>query len=198
MSFLHRFWNIIRFFFIDCNDSLVRLTGSRDFRLERVAVNVCRGGNLQMLAGPVLLLFGAAVFAAAWTYEIGELRRMGPGYFPMLLGATLCLFAALIALQDAKDRISSGRRARRTIRSGTGNRFQWRPRILPLFAILLFAMLLETAGFVPAVIAAVATAGFAERSNSSLAIAVIAAATAIFTSTVFVYLLGIPFRLFAV
>lgn len=50
----------------------------------------------------------------------------------------------------------------------------------------------------PAVVASVAAAGFAERSNSPFVIAVIAAVTAVFTSVVFVHLLGIPLRLFAV
>ena len=69
---------------------------------------------------------------------------------------------------------------------------------MPLLAILLFASLLESAGLVPAVVASVAAAGFAERSNSPFVIAVIAAVTAVFTSVVFVHLLGIPLRLFAV
>ena len=151
-----------------------------------------------MIAGSALILFGAAVFLAAWNYEIGELRRMGPGYFPMLLGATLCVFAALIALQGAKDRILNGNHAGRKLDSGAILRFRWRPLVMPLLAILLFATLLETAGFVPAVIASVAAAGLAERSNRPAQIAIIAVVTAIFTSVVFVYLLGIPLRLLVI
>ena len=151
-----------------------------------------------MIASCALFLFGAAVSVAAWNYEIGELRRMGPGYFPMLLGATLCLFAVLIALQDAKDRILNSKLARRTLDSGAILRFRWRALVMPLLAILLFATLLETAGFIPAVIASVAAAGCAERSNRPAQIAIIAAVTAIFTSVVFVYLLGTPMRLLVV
>ena len=151
-----------------------------------------------MIAGSALFLFGAAVFLAAWNYEIGELRRMGPGYFPMLLGATLCIFAVLIALQGAKDRILNGKYAGRMLDSDAILRFRWRPLVMPLLAILLFATLLETAGFVPAVIASVAAAGSAEHSNGPAQIAIIAVVTAIFTSVLFVYLLGIPLRLLVI
>lgn len=149
-----------------------------------------------MKAGLPLFAFGAAVFAASWSYEIGELRRMGPGYFPMLLGAVLCIFAFLIVLQDARERLAGGRRAERPETPAVRLGVVWRPVVLPLAAVVLFAALLETAGLFPAVVASVAVAGFAERSNKPVTVLVIAVATAIFVSAVFVYALGIPLRLF--
>ena len=151
-----------------------------------------------MKAGLPLLAFGAAVFAASWSYEIGELRRMGPGYFPMLLGAALCVFAVLIVLQDARARLAGGSEADRPASPPGHLRHLGRSAILPLAAILLFAVLLETAGLFPAVVASVAAAGFAERSNKLLTVLAIAVATAIFVSVVFVYALGIPLRLFVI
>ena len=150
-----------------------------------------------MKAGLPLLAFGAAVFAASWSYEIGELRRMGPGYFPMLLGAVLCIFAVLIVVQDARERPAGDRRAERPEEPASPLGRIWRPVIMPLAAVVLFAALLETAGLFPAVVASVAAAGFAERDNEPLTVLVVAIATAIFVSVVFVYLLGIPLRLFA-
>ena len=149
-----------------------------------------------MKAGLPLFAFGAAVFAASWSYEIGELRRMGPGYFPMLLGAVLCVFAVLIVLQDVRERLAGGRQSDRPAIPAARPGHVWRPVILPLAAILLFAALLNSAGLVPAVVACVAAAGFAERSNKPLTVLVIAVATAIFVSAVFVHALGIPLRLF--
>ena len=149
-----------------------------------------------MKAGLPLFAFGAAVFAASWSYEIGELRRMGPGYFPMLLGAVLCIFALLIVLQDARERLTGERRTERPENPAVRLGHVWRPVVLPLAAVVLFAALLETAGLFPAVVASVAVAGFAERSNKPVTVLVIAVATAIFVSAVFVYALGIPLRLF--
>ena len=149
-----------------------------------------------MKAGLPLLAFGGAVFAASWSYEIGELRRMGPGYFPMLLGAALCVFAVLIILQDGRKRLTGGRRAESPETPAVRLGRAWRPVVLPLAAVVLFAAILETAGLFPAVVASVAAAGFAERSNRPLTVLVIAVATAVFVSAVFVYALGIPLRLF--
>ena len=147
------------------------------------------------MASAALFLFGAAVFIASWSYEIGQLRRMGPGYFPMLLGATLCVLAVLIALQEMKERRTRDGSAHGMAPSLAIPWLSWRPLLLPLLAILLFAALLETVGLVPAVIASVLTAGFAERSNAPFVIVAIAILTAVFTSVVFVHLIGIPFRL---
>ena len=149
-----------------------------------------------MKAGIPLFLFGAVVFVASWSYEIGQLRRMGPGYFPMLLGATLCLFAVLISLQDVWKGIARDTPSEAPILPSVHPRQIWRPLLLPLFAILLFASLLNTAGLVPAVIASVTCAGLAERSNSIRSVVAIAFATAVFTALVFVYGLGVPLRLF--
>lgn len=157
-----------------------------------------RDGHGHRGASAALFLFGAAVIFLSWSYEIGELRRMGPGYFPMLLGVTLCVFAILIAVQDAKKRKARNESPVETMQPLAVLRVRWRPLFMPLLAILLFASLLESAGLVPAVVASVTAAGFAERSNSPFVIAVIAAVTAVFTSVVFVHLLGIPLRLFAV
>ena len=150
-----------------------------------------------MKAGLPLFAFGAVVFAASWSYEIGELRRMGPGYFPMLLGAVLCIFAVLIVLEDArKRRLTRARRVARPETPAVRLGDVWRPVALPLAAVVLFAALLESAGLFPAVVACVAAAGFAEPGNRLPTVLVIAIATAIFVSAVFVYALGIPLRLF--
>jgi hypothetical protein len=43
-------------------------------------------------AGLMFVAFGAAFALGARAYRIGEAARMGPGYFPLVLG---CLLAAL-------------------------------------------------------------------------------------------------------
>lgn len=154
-----------------------------------------RGG---WIAGAVLFVFGASVFAASWSYEIGSLRRMGPGYFPMLLGAVLCGFALLILWQDLKNATTKTPNVSAQACEPVREHGIWRPAFMPLVAILLFAVLLETAGLVPAVFACVTVAGLAEPNNSLPAVLAIAAAATVLVSAVFVYALGIPLRLFVV
>ena len=52
-----------------------------------------------LLGGLAMLAIGA--FAAIYAYqnlEIGELARMGPGFFPLVLGSALAVLGLLIAL----------------------------------------------------------------------------------------------------
>jgi hypothetical protein len=52
-----------------------------------------------ILAGALFLLAGVAVFLLAGQYPVGDAARMGPGYFPRLLGGALALLGlAVIAV----------------------------------------------------------------------------------------------------
>ncbi|NBS72532.1 MAG: tripartite tricarboxylate transporter TctB family protein, partial [Betaproteobacteria bacterium] len=45
------------------------------------------------------LMFGVVGIAFAWgatNYTVGSAARMGPGYFPLLLGVILAIFGAII------------------------------------------------------------------------------------------------------
>jgi hypothetical protein len=48
-----------------------------------------------LLTGAVFVAFGLAFAVASATYEVGTPQRMGPGYFPLVLGG-LVFFAATI------------------------------------------------------------------------------------------------------
>ncbi len=83
------------------------------------------------------LLFTTVGGAFAWgarDYEIGSAARMGPGYFPLMLGLLLVLLGIAITIKSF-----SGPGA------GSGDRigaFAWRPLLLVLLANLLFGVLL--------------------------------------------------------
>lgn len=52
-----------------------------------------------ILGGLILAAIGAgAVVWAAMYYDMGTLRRMGPGFFPVVLGAALFLLGLVVAL----------------------------------------------------------------------------------------------------
>lgn len=138
-----------------------------------------------------LFLIGAAVSIGAFSYEVGALRRMGPGYFPLLLGIALCLLSGLVLFEDRGSRDQSAYVSSHVwLRHG-------RALLFPLGGILLFAALIKAAGFLPAVFACTLLAGFADRTNRPVPLVLIAVVVAIFAATVFVFGLGIPVRLFA-
>lgn len=148
--------------------------------------------RVDLLTGAILLAFGAAVCAGSLEYDLGSLRRMGPGYAPLLLGAILCMLSVAILASSFRRAQPAKRRQREAPNKGV-----LRPLILLPLSILSFAFLLEQAGFAPAVFVAVTMAGLAERRNRLGVILLIAAATVLFTAAVFVYALGIPVRLVA-
>ena len=61
------------------------------------------GGGLMLLLGVGILLQGA-------TYQVGTLSHMGPGFFPVALGAILALVG--VAIFFTAEKIGSARRRR--------------------------------------------------------------------------------------
>ncbi|WP_372841291.1 tripartite tricarboxylate transporter TctB family protein [Phaeovulum sp.] len=93
--------------------------------------------DIHDLAGGALLA-AVGLFVALYAveqYEIGSLRRMGPGFFPAVLGGVLALLGLIIAL-PAWARI------------GQWERIAWKEAAAVLAAILVFAAGLERAGLV--------------------------------------------------
>jgi hypothetical protein len=48
-------------------------------------------------AGALMMLIGLIVMNEGRTYQLGTLQRMGPGYFPVVLGVILVFLGILIA-----------------------------------------------------------------------------------------------------
>ncbi|OWY15092.1 hypothetical protein B6V72_00360 [Thioclava sp. F34-6] len=102
------------------------------------------------LAGGVLLA-AIGLFVTLYAvdhYEIGSLRRMGPGFFPALLGGVLAVLGVMIALPALARR-------------GEAIRIAWKECFAVLAAILVFAAGLDRVGLVPVTLASVLIATLA-------------------------------------
>ncbi|MRX50855.1 tripartite tricarboxylate transporter TctB family protein [Paracoccus sp. S-4012] len=109
---------------------------------------------------------GVAGWAAA-QYDLGTLRRMGPGFFPLGLGLVLALIGAGIAVPALA-------------RTGTPQPIAWRESGAILGAIVVFGLGLERFGLIPTTAAAVLIATLpAPRSGLVWRIGVTLAVTAI-------------------
>lgn len=133
-------------------------------------------------AGLMFLAIGTAALWIGREYEPGTATSMGPGFFPNLLSFLLCGLGALITLRGL---ITEGERI-----SGLAAR-----PFLILVAVVLFALLVEPAGVVPAILALIvvgAAAGHEFRCREVLALAV---GLAIFAVVIFEWALGLHLQL---
>ena len=91
-------------------------------------------------AGMLYAGFGGIAVIFARDYGMGSGARMGPAYFPTVLGSLLLLigFASIVRSQ-AKDGEPLGAIA-------------WKPMLLVTAATVLFGLLLRAAGLVPAIV----------------------------------------------
>jgi hypothetical protein len=87
-------------------------------------------------AGLLFVFFGAAAMVFSVGYNIGTAAKMGPGYFPFVLGAILCALGIVIGLRSlflAKE-----------VKKGPS--LHWKPLVLVLFSVVLFGLFLRPLG----------------------------------------------------
>lgn len=136
-------------------------------------------------SGAVFL--GLGVFAAltAVDYGLGSARKMGPGYFPLALGALLAAIGLALIVRSLIGR-----------REPPLPEFKWVPLTLVIGAVVMFGLIVRGAGLVPAVfLIALASARASRRFRLVPAILVGLGAT-VFSWALFVLALGLPLAAF--
>ena len=139
--------------------------------------------NRDFLAGLLFIILGGLAVALARDYPIGSTMRMGPGYFPTVLGGILFLFGAYVLVRGAR----SGDKVK--------GEWGWRPLALIALSIVLFGFLLDRAGMVPATVAAIFVAAAAGREFRFKEVLLLAVVMAAFSVGVFSYGLKLPYPL---
>jgi hypothetical protein len=142
--------------------------------------------NRDVWAGIMLIGTGAAAIIIARNYAFGTALRMGPGYFPSLLGGLLCLFGLYL--------VAAGLRNQEKM-EGKG----WSLRalvILPL-ALVLFGLLMEYAGFIPAMLVLVFGSALAGSEFRLVEVTLLAIGLTVFSVVLFIWGLGLPYPLLA-
>lgn len=133
-----------------------------------------------------LLFGGFGLFVslyAATHYQIGSAVRMGPGYFPTVIGALVAVLG--LALMATSLR-TAGPRLPRLV---------WRPVLLVLVSGVVFGYLLKPLGLVLATALLVVMSALGGHEFGWREALILGAVLAIFSVGVFVYGLGLPFPL---
>lgn len=135
-------------------------------------------------SGLIFIVAGGFISGYAAThYQMGSALRMGPGYFPVWLGA-LQLFLGLIVF------------GRSFVLTGDGiSAFHWRPIIFTLGACVLYGYMLKPAGLIISTIVLTmlsAMGGKDYRHKEAVGVSIL---MVIFSVVVFVWGLKLPFPL---
>lgn len=145
-------------------------------KLERDYVDII-GGAIMVAVGLWFMTH------ALESYSFGNLRRMGPGFFPAVLGGLIAVFGVLIILPAL-------------FRKGAPLGFELRPFVMVCLSIGVFAAVLERLGMVPAIFALVICAGFAKPGFKLVETLLLCAFLAFSAVAVFIWGLGIPIQAF--
>ena len=140
--------------------------------------------NRDFIAGLLFIAMGAiAVVVAACDYPMGTAMRMGPAYFPAVLGGTLILLGTWVAA--------------RGLRSGEKVKGEWgaKPLLLIALAIVSFGFLMSKLGLVPALVAVFIVSAAAGREFRWKEVLILAAVMSAFAAVVLLYVLKIPYPL---
>lgn len=133
-------------------------------------------------AGAIFVGFGLAFTLQSLTYEVGTPFRMGPGFFPLLLGVIMVVLGLLI--------IAGGFT---TDREGWRADVPWRGLALITLALIFFGLTVRGLGVVPSLFVTTALAGLASVRVRPLTALVIAAALT--ATSVLVFLVALQLRL---
>jgi hypothetical protein len=137
-----------------------------------------------VLAGLVFIGFGLAFAVGATGYDIGTALRMGPGYFPLVLGGLLVVLGIVI--------IAKGLLAGEGAEIGP---IPWKATLLVVVALVFFGATVRGLGVAPSVFVTALVAGFAGRRPGLVAPVVIAAGLTGVSVLIFIVALQLPLPL---
>jgi len=134
-------------------------------------------------AGLMFIVFGLFFLIVARDYQMGTAVRMGPGYFPTVLGGILAVLGVVVLLTSFA---MSGPKV---------PKLSFKPIFFISLALILFGYLLKPIGFVLSVVVLVFVSAFGGHEFKLKEVAILAVILVIFSVLVFVKGLTLPFPL---
>ena len=143
-------------------------------------------------SGLLFIVVGGSFAYGASTYQVGTGARMGPGYFPLLLGIILAVMGVVVAVRAFMTGTPGGDRI---------GAIAWRPLFLVLSANVAFGALMigvpaigiPQFGLVVAIFALVTIASFAAERFIVKEVLVLSVILSVGSYAAFVKLLGLQF-----
>lgn len=133
-----------------------------------------------------LMFIGVGLFFLVWAathYQIGTAVRMGPAYFPILLGGLLAFLGALVLVESF------------AMEGPPVPTFSFRPLILISVACVAYGYLMKPLGLVLATVALVVISAYGGHEFKWKEVIILSVALVVFSVLVFVKGLTLPFPL---
>jgi hypothetical protein len=141
-----------------------------------------RRSAADLLAGGIFVLIGGAFVVGSLGYDLGTPLRMGPGAFPLLVGAVLAALGLAI--------VGKGLVAGEVLSFGA---IPWRAVAVIALAVLFFGFTVRRLGFVPtSAVTALLTTLASSRMRLLTAVAVAAGLT---VASTLIFVVGLQLRL---
>lgn len=102
-------------------------------------------------SGVLFVLVGSAAVALSARYSLGTAARMGPGYFPRILGILMIVLGLVLALRSFK------------LDGPPFPRWKLRPTLIVLGSVVLFGAIVQSVGVAIATVVLIVAASAASR-----------------------------------
>jgi hypothetical protein len=140
--------------------------------------------NKDFLAGLLMIGVGAIAFYMALDYPFGSALRMGPGYFPRVLAGILMAFGVYVMIRGIR----------------TGEKVEgvwgWKALAMITLAFIVFGWSMDRIGMIPSLVVMFFIAALAGHQFKILEVTILTALMTAFAWAVFIWGLGLPYRLF--
>jgi putative tricarboxylic transport membrane protein len=133
-------------------------------------------------SGLVFIAIAVAFMALAARYRLGTAEKMGPGFFPIMIGIVQAGLGAILL-------------GRSFVLDGPSlERMRLSPLAITVVAVVLFGIALDWLGLAAAIAALVIVGAYADRSSRLVESIALAVALVFFSVAMFVWVLGLPLR----
>ncbi len=140
--------------------------------------------NKDFFAGLLFIVIGVLAMVIARNYPFGSTMRMGPGYFPTVLGGIMTAFGLYVLV--------------RGLIKGEKIEGVWgiRPLILTVLGVVAFGFIMDRLGMVLALVAMFFISAFGGHEFKFKEVLILAVVMTAAAWGIFIYGLGLPYRLF--
>lgn len=140
----------------------------------------------------LMLFIGIATIIGSQNYQMGSLVRMGPGYFPFMLGILLTAIAVLILFSPESLTDDGGAEDEIVLTLGE----QITTWALVIGSVILFIIIGKYGGLIPATFVMCTLAALGDKGNTWKTAVIIGIVMSIVSAALFVYGLQIQFPMF--